>query len=256
MDEKLGVHGVSVAFPDRARASRRAVLDRVDLSVATGEFCAIIGPSGCGKSTLLSVVAGLIQPEAGTVQFDGHPRHGVSRQTGYMFQRDTLVPWLTARQNVAMPLEIAGVKDRTHAAHLLARVGLKGFEDHYPRELSGGMRKRVQLARLLAQEADLWLMDEPFGALDMQTKLLIHEEFLRIWEPLRRTVLFVTHDLAEAITLSDRIVVMSARPATIRTSYPVDIPRPRDVSGLMGRPEFHELFQKVWNVLRGEITEL
>jgi len=255
-DEKVGVRGVSMAFFDRALGSERAVLENVDLSLAPGEFCSIIGPSGCGKSTLLSVVAGLIRPTTGKVWIDGQDIRGITRQTGYMFQKDTLVPWLTALQNVSMPLEIAKTKDTPRAEQLLARVGLKGFEHHYPRELSGGMRKRVQLARLLAQEPDLWLMDEPFGALDMQTKLLIQEEFLRIWEPLRRTAIFVTHDLAEAITLSDRIVVMSPRPATIRAIYAVDIPRPRDVAGVIGSPAFQELFQKIWSMLRREINEL
>ncbi len=255
-DEKVSIRGVSMAFFDRASGLHRAVLDAVDLSLARGEFCSIIGPSGCGKSTLLSIVAGLLRPTTGSVCINGHLVSGVTRETGYMFQKDTLVPWLTALQNVSMPLEIAGAQDHPRATSLLASVGLKGFEHHYPRQLSGGMRKRVQLARLLAQEPDLWLMDEPFGALDMQTKLLIHEAFLRIWEPLRRTAIFVTHDLAEAITLSDRIVVMSARPATIRATYPVEIPRPRNVSDVIGSPAFQGLFQKVWSVLRDEISTL
>jgi len=255
MNEKLSVQGVSLTFLDRT-GGERPVLTKVDLALADGEFCSLIGPSGCGKSTLLSIIAGLIRPSRGRVWIDGREQRAVRSHTGYMFQKDTLVPWLTATQNVAMPLEIASTKDLTLAQRLLARVGLTGFERHYPRELSGGMRKRVQLARLLAQESDIWLMDEPFGALDMQTKLLIQEEFLRIWEPLRRSVLFVTHDLAEAITLSDRIVVMSARPGHIRASFQVDIPRPRDVSGVIGSHVFQELFQKVWAVLRSEITEL
>mgnify|MGYP001563560658 FL=1 len=224
----IAVSGVGMAFTDRSQGGRfRWVLKDVDCRIRAGEFCSIIGPSGCGKSTLLSIIAGLIRPAAGAVQVGDRVVRGVAPEAGYMFQKDTLVPWRTALQNVMMPLEIAGRADRDEARRLLRTVGLEGFEHQFPRELSGGMRKRVQLARLLAQAPRIFLMDEPFGALDAQTKLLIEEEFLRLWEGTRQTVVFVTHDLAEAITLSDRILLMTRHPGRVQRVFEVGIPRPR-----------------------------
>ncbi len=167
-----------------------------------------------------------------------------------MFQRDTLVPWRTALENVMVPMEIVGRADRGHAARLLEKVGLGGFEGHYPRELSGGMRKRVQLARLLAQDPEILLMDEPFGALDAQTKMVMHAEFMRLWEAQRQTTLFVTHDIAEAILLSDRILLMSSSPGRIRADFEVSLPRPRDVDSIIESPVFTSLFKEIWSALR------
>ena len=249
---KVEFDGVGFAFPRRASATtdRWAVKD-VSCSFAAGEFSSIIGPSGCGKSTLLSLVAGLLEPTCGRISLSGEAAAGIDPNLGFMFQKDTLVPWRTAIDNVMMPLEIAGAPDKANAASLLSMVGLAGYEDHYPRELSGGMRKRVQLARLLAQKPEIFLMDEPFGALDAQTKLVIHEEFMRLWEAARQTVLFVTHDLTEAILLSDRIFLMSPGPGKIEAVYPVRIPRPRDVEGVMTSPIFAQLFGQLWSTLRG-----
>ena len=245
------LEGIGLAFPSRTApgTSRWAVKD-FSCTFPAGQLCSIIGPSGCGKSTLLSVISGLLPPTCGGVRIGGSAASGINPDLGFMFQKDTLVPWRTALDNVMMPLEIAGRPDRSVAASLLVKLGLRGFEEHYPRELSGGMRKRVQLARLLAQNSAILLMDEPFGALDAQTKLVIHEEFLRLWEESRQTVLFVTHDLTEAILLSDRILLMSAGPGTIRAEYPVPIARPRNVETVMESPAFHRLFREIWAGLR------
>jgi len=245
------LESIGLSFPSRTApgTSRWAVKD-VNCIFPAGELCSIIGPSGCGKSTLLSIISGLLPPNTGSVLIGGKPASGINPDLGFMFQKDTLVPWRSALDNVMMPLEIAGRPDRAVAAGLLAKLGLHGFEEHYPRELSGGMRKRVQLARLLAQDPGILLMDEPFGALDAQTKLVIHEEFLRLWEESRQTVLFVTHDLTEAILLSDRIVLISAGPGTVRAEYPVPIARPRHVETVMESPVFHRLFREIWAALR------
>ena len=249
---ELRLEGVGIAFPSRTSAEgARWAVRNVTFDVPRHQFCSIIGPSGCGKSTILSVVAGLLAPAAGRVLVSGQAHPGIGRRSGYMFQKDTLVPWRTALENVSMPMEIVGVNDPSRAASLLEKVGLKGFEGHYPRELSGGMRKRVQLARLLAQEPEMLLMDEPFGALDAQTKIVIHGEFMRLWEKGRQTVLFVTHDIAEAITLSDRILLMSPGPGQIQAEYEVRLERPRNVDSVMESPVFRELFKEIWAALQG-----
>ncbi len=247
----ISLENVSLAFPGRpSDAEQRWAVRGIQFEIPEGQFCSIVGPSGCGKSTLLSVIAGLLQPTGGGAFVNGQAVQGIDPRIGYMFQKDTLVPWRTALENVLMPLEIAGRPDRAVAASLLAKVGLAGFERHYPRELSGGMRKRVQLARLLAQTPETLLLDEPFGALDAQTKMIIHEEFLRIWEKSRQTVLFVTHDLAEAILLSDRILLVSPAPGRIQATYDVPIPRPRNVDSVMESPVFRQLFREIWTALR------
>lgn len=249
---ELRLEGVGIAFPSRTSTDgARWAVRNVTFAVPRHQFCSIIGPSGCGKSTILSVVAGLLAPAAGRVLVSGQAHPGIGRRSGYMFQKDTLVPWRTALENVSMPMEIVGANDPSRAASLLEKVGLKGFEGHYPRELSGGMRKRVQLARLLAQEPDILLMDEPFGALDAQTKMVIHGEFMRLWEKGRQTVLFVTHDIAEAITLSDRILLMSPGPGQIQAEYEVPLERPRNVDTVMESPAFRELFRDIWAALQG-----
>jgi NitT/TauT family transport system ATP-binding protein len=244
---KVSVSGLSIAF-----GSTRA-LDRVSLAVNDGEFVSIVGPSGCGKSTMLNVIAGLLAPAEGSTHVAGIDGNGAGSRIGYMFQKDTLLPWATALENVCLPMDVKGTRDWHKARALIQLVDLTGFEAHYPRQLSGGMRKRVQLARLLAQDPEVLLMDEPFGALDAQTRLIIQEEFLKIWERQRKTVLFVTHDLQEAIALSDRVVLISARPGRIKATYAVDLPRPRHMENVLAHPRFLALFQEIWASLKQEV---
>jgi NitT/TauT family transport system ATP-binding protein len=244
---KVSVSGLSIAFgPTRA-------LDRVSLTVGDGEFVSIVGPSGCGKSTMLNVIAGLLAPSEGGTSVAGLEGNGAGSRIGYMFQKDTLLPWATALDNICLPMDVKGARDWHKARALMQLVDLTGFEAHYPRQLSGGMRKRVQLARLLAQDPEVLLMDEPFGALDAQTRLIIQEEFLKIWERQRKTVLFVTHDLQEAIALSDRVVLISARPGRVKATYAVNLPRPRRVDEVMAHPRFTALFQEIWASLKQEV---
>jgi NitT/TauT family transport system ATP-binding protein len=245
--QKVSVSGLSIAF-----GATRA-LDRVSLTVNDGEFVSIVGPSGCGKSTMLNVIAGLLDPAEGSTHVAGIDGNGAGSRIGYMFQKDTLLPWATALENVCLPMEVKGARDWHKARALMQLVDLTGFEAHYPRQLSGGMRKRVQLARLLAQDPEVLLMDEPFGALDAQTRLIIQEEFLKIWERQRKTVLFVTHDLQEAIALSDRVVLISARPGRIKATYTVDLPRPRHIESVLAHPRFMALFQEIWASLKQEV---
>ena len=247
MPPKVSVSGLSIAF-----GSTRA-LDRVSLAVNDGEFVSIVGPSGCGKSTMLNVIAGLLAPAEGSTHVAGIDGNGAGSRIGYMFQKDTLLPWATALENVCLPMDVKGARDWHKARALIQLVDLTGFEAHYPRQLSGGMRKRVQLARLLAQDPEVLLMDEPFGALDAQTRLIIQEEFLKIWERQRKTVLFVTHDLQEAIALSDRVVLISARPGRIKATYAVDLPRPRHMENVLAHPRFLALFQEIWASLKQEV---
>ncbi len=247
MPQKISVSGLSITFgPTRA-------LDRVSLNVNDGEFVSIVGPSGCGKSTMLNVIAGLLAPAEGGTRVAGIEGSAPGSRIGYMFQKDTLLPWATALENVCLPMEVKGARDWQKARALMQLVDLTGFEAHYPRQLSGGMRKRVQLARLLAQDPDVLLMDEPFGALDAQTRLIIQEEFLKIWEKQRKTVLFVTHDLQEAIALSDKVVLISARPGRVKATYPVDLPRPRQMENVLAHPRFMALFQEIWASLKQEV---
>jgi len=244
---KVAVSGLSIAF------GATQALDGVSLTVSDGELVSIVGPSGCGKSTMLNVIARLLPPAAGSVRVAGMEGNGASAKIGYMFQKDTLLPWATALDNVYLPMDVQGARDSRRAAALMEMVGLGGFEHHYPRQLSGGMRKRVQLARLLAQDPEVLLMDEPFGALDAQTRLIIQDEILKIWERSRKTVLFVTHDLQEAIALGDRVVLISARPGRIKAIYRVDLPRPRRVEEAMAHPSFIAMFQEIWASLKQEV---
>jgi len=250
-EAKLRVEGVSLDFGKAERSLR--VLENVNLELRQGEFCTIVGPSGCGKSTLLNVIAGLTPPTEGASYLDGQVIAPGDPKIGYMFQSDTLLPWNTALENVRLPLEAVGRKDDGRCLDLLKRVGVGGFADAYPWQLSGGMKKRVQLARLLAQEPEVLLMDEPFGALDAQTKLLIQEELLRLWESTRLTVLFVTHDLSEAICLSDRVLLFSARPGRVKTEYSVPLERPRNIETIVQDRQYNELFVQLWRSLKEEI---
>ena len=249
---------ITCTFAAREGKSERytAVRDTT-LSVAAGEFVSVVGPTGCGKSTLLNVAAGLLQPSSGTVHVLGESLAGINRRAGYMFQAESLMPWRNALDNVLAGLEFAGVERaeaKSRAREWLARVGLAGFEQRYPHELSGGMRKRVALAQILILDPQLLLMDEPFSALDVQTRQLMENELLAIWAEKQKAVLFITHDLDEAIALSDRVVCLSAGPASHPIGeFAIDLPRPRDVAEVRATPRFVELYQAIWSVLRAEV---
>ena len=250
---EIRFEGISLEFA-RPSGEPLPVLRDVTFAIPAGRFCGIVGPSGCGKSTLLGVISGLVRPQGGTAYVDTTPVTGINPRLGYMFQRDTLLPWATALENVRVPLEVQGRRDDVRALELLARFGLAQFTDYYPHQLSGGMRKRVQLARLLAQDPDVLLMDEPFAALDAQTRLLVTEEFLGAWEGSGKTVLFVTHDLTEAIGLSDVVVVLSARPAAVKREVSVPLPRPRDLVKVSVDRAFAGLYQDIWALLKVEVV--
>ena len=252
---KITVENLSHAFNIDGRSV--PVLLDVSLDVAAGEFLAIVGPSGCGKSTLLNIVSGLFAPVTGRAAIDGEPVRGINPRIGYMFARDALLPWRTTLANVALGPELRGatLADReTRARELLRLVGLEGFERSYPSQLSQGMRQRVSLARTLAADPDILLMDEPFGALDAQTKLVLEDEFLRIWERDRKTVVFVTHDLFEAIAMADRVVVFSARPGRIKASVAIDLPRPRSVTAGRFDARFQDFYERLWDDLKYEVV--
>lgn len=254
MSAAIAIEGLGFTAADR-RGRETAILDNVSLTIAEREFVAIVGPSGSGKSTLLNFISGLLPLQKGHVSLFGAAPGDGGTKLGYMFQSHGLMPWRTILDNVALGLEIAGVGRDARTARaraLLADLGLKGFEDHYPAELSGGMRQRAAMARTLAAEPDILLMDEPFGALDAQTRVFMQELFSRYWNDHRKTALFVTHDIAEAISLADRVVVMSARPGRIVAEYPVDLDRPRDHDSLAGDPRFKELSRAIWADIRRE----
>ena len=238
---------------------RYTAVQDVSLSVAAGEFVSVVGPTGCGKSTLLNVGAGLLQPSTGAVRVFGQPLQGINTRAGYMFQAESLMPWRTALGNVMAGLEFRGVllaDARAQAEDWLRRVGLGGFGDRYPHQLSGGMRKRTSLAQTLALDPDIILMDEPFSALDIQTRQLMENEVLALWASKRKAVLFITHDLDEAIAMSDRVVVLSAGPAARPIGeFAIDLERPRDVAEVRTTPRFIELHKAIWDVLREEVLK-
>jgi len=252
----VAFHGVTKSFVTRDDAVVSALQD-VSFDVAPGEFVAIVGPSGCGKSTTLNILAGLLQPTRGSATIRGRSPAEARFDVGYVVQQDTVLPWKRVRENVELGLvirKVAPLRRRERAAHLLEMMGLAGFEDAYPHELSGGMRKRVGLATTLAYNPSILLMDEPFGSLDAQTRVLMQDELLRVWEAERRTVLFVTHDLPEAISLADRVIVMTARPARIKMQYRVDLPRPRSAVDARFHPNFEALHMRIWSDLRPELS--
>ena len=256
----LELRDVSCTFISKDDPGQRytAVQD-VSLSVAAGEFVSVVGPTGCGKSTLLNVGAGLLQPSTGAVRVFGQPLQGINTRAGYMFQAESLMPWRTALGNVMAGLEFRGVPladARAQAEDWLRRVGLGGFGDRYPHQLSGGMRKRTSLAQTLALDPDIILMDEPFSALDIQTRQLMENEVLDLWSRKRKAVLFITHDLDEAIAMSDRVVVLSAGPAARPMGeFAIDLERPRDVAEVRTTPRFIELHKAIWDVLREEVLK-
>lgn len=224
----------------------------VTLSIAAGEFVSIVGPSGCGKTTVLNIVAGLLPVEQGTVMANGAPPTAGRHDVAYMLARDSLFPWLTALQNTEFGAELRGEpveSRRKKAMGLLEAVGLKGFESKLPKALSHGMRQRVALARTFCLDSQILLMDEPFGALDAQTKLQLEDVLLQLWASMQRTVIFITHDLAEAVMLSDRVIVMSCRPGRVVADIPIPLKRPRSVSDLQRDPQYHELYAEVWSRL-------
>jgi len=227
-----------------------------NISVARGEFVAVVGPTGCGKSTTLNLVTGLASPSAGEVRIMGKPVSGIDPRVGFVFQADALFPWKNVIDNVvAGPLFRGMAKDAAYAkAHdWLARVGLSRFEKHYPHQLSGGMRKRVALAQTFINEPEILLMDEPFSALDVQTRVVMHDELLNLWSVSKASVVFITHDLEEAIGLADKVYVLTAGPGTVKAVYNIDIPRPRQISELRYTPHFIELSKTIWGDLREEV---
>ncbi|MGO6694449.1 ABC transporter ATP-binding protein [Rhizobium johnstonii] len=243
--------GLRISFP-LPDMSMLEVISGISMSVAEGEFVAVVGPSGSGKSTILRALCGLLKPSGGEVTVDGKPVSGPPPGVGFMFQKDALLPWRTVAGNIRIGAELGGVPaDQREAriASLIKLLRLEGFENAWPRQLSGGMRQRVSLGRLLAYQPSLMLMDEPFGALDYQTKIAMGRELLSVWEAERRSIIFVTHDIEEAVTLADRVVVFSARPARIIADYKVDIPRPRHLRAMRSDPVFTQLTEAIWSDL-------
>jgi NitT/TauT family transport system ATP-binding protein len=236
---------------------RYTAVQDVTLRVGAGEFVSVVGPTGCGKSTLLNVAAGLLAPSAGRIEVFGQPLAGINRRAGYMFQSESLMPWRTAVENVMAGLEFRGVTDaRAQALEWLRRVGLGGFGDRYPHQLSGGMRKRVSLAQTLVLDPDIILMDEPFSALDIQTRQLMENEVLALWAEKKKAVLFITHDLDEAIALSDRVICLAAGPGSHPIGeFAIDLERPRDVAEVRATPRFVELHRAIWAVMRDEVLK-
>jgi NitT/TauT family transport system ATP-binding protein len=254
---KISLAGVGKTFVTRDREVE--ALQPIDLTIHDHEFVALVGPSGCGKSTILNLIAGLLQPNSGVVSYDGIAIGGLNRAVGYMTQKDTLLPWRTAADNIRIALElkcraVPRAEANARVTQMIELVGLSGFERHYPAELSGGMRKRVALARTLIYEPETLLMDEPFGALDAQLKLLMLDQLQELTRQRQMTVVFVTHDLGEAITLADRVVVFSARPGRIRTIRTVEMPRPRDVFRIRFTEAFSHLHEALWDELKDEVT--
>ncbi len=255
---KMAVHlaGVSIAYALKGGGRYEAVAPS-SLNVAEGEFVSIVGPTGCGKSTLLNAAAGLIKPSGGRVEIFGKLLSGLNGQAGYLFQQDALMPWKTALDNAAIGLEVAGVprgEALEKARQILAKVGLKSFGDRYPHQLSGGQRKRVALAQMLVREPKILLMDEPFGPLDAQTRIMMGDLLLGLWQQDRKAVMFVTHDLEEAIALSDRVIVMSSGPsAHLMGEFRIDLSRPRNIADIRTEPRFHALHREIWNTLKVEV---
>ncbi len=260
MTPALSLQDVSCTFVSRDKPGQRyTAVAGVTLAVGAGEFVSVVGPTGCGKSTLLNLGAGLLAPSTGLVSVFGAPLLGLNTRAGYMFQTESLMPWRTALGNVMAGLAFRGVAPapaRDQAEDWLRRVGLGAFGDRYPHQMSGGMRKRASLAQTLVLDPDIILMDEPFSALDIQTRQLMENELLDLWQSKKKAVLFITHDLDEAIALSDRVVVLSAGPASRQIGeFVVDLARPRDVAEVRTTPRFIDLHQSIWAVLRDEVLK-
>jgi NitT/TauT family transport system ATP-binding protein len=256
VDPAIELRGVTKRFTTPNGGTYTAIRD-MDLRVEPGEFCAIVGPTGCGKSTTLTLVSGLERPSAGTVEVHGAITKGITPGVGFMFQTDAVLPWKTVLDNVAMGPRFQGAgrgSAETRAKDWIRRVGLTGFEDRFPHQLSGGMRKRVALAQSLINEPAILLMDEPFSALDVQTRAIMSNELLQLWDETRPAVIFVTHDLEEAIALADKVVVMTAGPGgTVKETFEIDLPRPRVVQEIRFQQRFVDIYQKIWESLRTEV---
>jgi NitT/TauT family transport system ATP-binding protein len=254
----LALEGITVTFVSQDGGRYTAVKDTT-LRVAPGEFVSVVGPTGCGKSTLLNIAVGLLQPSSGRIDVFGEPLAGLNRKAGYLFQTEALMPWRTALENVTAGLEFRGIGKEEAARQArgwLQRVGLGGFAERYPHQLSGGMRKRVALAQTLILDPQIILMDEPFSALDVQTRQLMENELLELWSANRKSVVFITHDLEEAISLSDRVVVLSAGPeARPIGEFQIDLPRPRDVAEIRMTPRFIELHTLIWRAMKHEVLK-
>jgi len=251
----IELRAVTKRFVSPSGRSFTAIHD-LDLVIAPGEFTAVVGPTGCGKSTTLALISGLEAPSAGTVAVFGEPVVAVGRDVGYVFQRDAVFPWKSVLDNVAIGPRFRGMgtgEANADARKWIARVGLEGFERYYPHQLSGGMRKRVALAQTLINHPKILLMDEPFSALDVMTRALMENELLDLWASTASSVVFVTHDLEEAIGLADRVVVITAGPGTVKGTYRVDLPRPRNIAEIRFQPRFVELYEEIWKDLRDEV---
>ena len=256
----LALSHITCAFPGHVpEAPRYVAVADTSLEVKNGEFVALVGPTGCGKSTLLNVAAGLIAPTDGEVKIFDKPLRGLNRDAAYMFQSDALLPWKNALDNVALGLTFRGESERNAkkiARDWLQRVGLAAHGERYPHQLSGGMKKRVALAQILALNPKILLMDEPFSALDIQTRELMENQLLALWAEDKKSVIFVTHDLEEAISLADRVVVLSAGPACHPVGeFAIDLPRPRDVAEIRMTPRFVELHSLIWQTLKSEVMK-
>ena len=250
----LSIEGVNKEY--HVRGKRIVALESIDLDIAEGEFVTIVGPSGCGKSTLLNLIVGLLRSSSGRIMFRGEAIGGICTKIGYVTQKDNLLPWRTLIENVEIALEIRGMDAharRNTARDFIDRVGLGGFEEHYPHELSGGMRQRANIIRTLIYDPELILMDEPFGPLDAQTRIVLQDQLLQLWSATKKTIIFITHDLIEAITLADRVVLMSSRPGRIKSIENVSIPRPRDVFKIHESSEFRAVYERLWQQLRPEV---
>ncbi|WP_328446248.1 MULTISPECIES: ABC transporter ATP-binding protein [unclassified Amycolatopsis] len=249
--------GATKRFPSGSGSVHTAVRD-LTMTVQPGEFVAVVGPTGCGKSTTLSLVSGLQPPSAGRVQVNGTDVKSIPDGVGYMFQTDAVMPWRSVLDNVASGPRFRGVpkaEARAQAVDWIARVGLAGFEKYYPHQLSGGMRKRVALAQTLVTKPKILLMDEPFSALDVQTRALMQDELLRLWSGSGAAVIFVTHDLDEAIALSDKVVVLTSSPATVKDVFEIPLERPRKVEDLRLTEDFRKLYADIWESLRSEVDK-
>jgi len=251
----IRVENVSKVFRT-ADGDQIGALEKIDLDVAYGEFVTVVGPSGCGKSTLLKLIAGFSPPSAGRILFQGAEVRGLNTNVGYVPQESKLFPWLTLEENVGFgldPRRYPRQKRETQVRHFIQLAGLAGFEKYYPAQLSGGMSKRASIVRALAYEPAVILMDEPFGPLDAQTRMVLQDELLKIWEQKRQTIIFVTHDLVEAVALADRVVVITHRPGQIKDILPVSMARPRNIFEIHRQQGFDETYGRLWNIFRHEL---
>lgn len=248
------VEHLSKSFSSRSQTV--TAIQDIDFQVGSGEFLCIVGPSGCGKTTLLRILAGLETATGGTVTLSG--TRSDRPKNSMVFQEQSVFPWMTVRDNVAYGLRLRGIpkKERYETAeHYIDMIGLSKFAQCYPHQLSGGMKQRVSVARAFANDPEILLLDEPFGALDEQNRLILQQELLKIWEAMRKTAVFITHSIDEALCLGDRIMIMTAHPGSIKCIVDNDLPRPRDISAIWGSPEYHRLFQQIWGVLREEVLK-